>query len=102
MDPRWIVTRAYGEPRTKRASVPSTGGPGAPSPWRAASASSCARGIEPGARPRVSRNDSAEFDKQLNRIAGFERTLTDDGAFILKFWMHLGKDAQKKYWKARK
>ena len=26
----------------------------------------------------------------------FERTLTDDGALILKFWMHLGKSAQKK------
>ena len=39
---------------------------------------------------------SAEFDEQLDRIVEFERTLTDDGALILKFWMHLGKSAQKK------
>ena len=26
----------------------------------------------------------------------FERTLADDGAVILKFWMHLDRDAQKK------
>ena len=30
------------------------------------------------------------------RLADFERTLASDGALILKFWMHLGKDAQKK------
>jgi polyphosphate:AMP phosphotransferase len=30
----------------------------------------------------------------------FERTLTDDGAVVLKFWMHLGKAAQKKRFKA--
>jgi polyphosphate:AMP phosphotransferase len=39
---------------------------------------------------------AAEFDEQLNRVAAFEKTLADDGALILKFWMHLGKSAQKK------
>src|SRR5438093_419308 len=43
-----------------------------------------------------SRIRSAEFAGALDRIAAFERTLTDDGAVILKFWMHLGKKAQKK------
>ncbi|MBF0095560.1 MAG: polyphosphate kinase, partial [Alphaproteobacteria bacterium] len=38
----------------------------------------------------------AEFDERLNRIAAFEKLLADDGALILKFWMHLGKDVQKK------
>jgi polyphosphate:AMP phosphotransferase len=38
----------------------------------------------------------AEFESQLERIATFERTLADDGAVILKFWMHLDKKAQKK------
>jgi AMP-polyphosphate phosphotransferase len=42
------------------------------------------------------RSRTADFDRQLERIAGFERTLTEDGALILKFWMHLGKSAQKK------
>lgn len=38
----------------------------------------------------------AEYDERLDRIKAFEKTLADDGALILKFWMHLGKDAQKK------
>ncbi|SCA57352.1 UDP-galactose-lipid carrier transferase [Candidatus Terasakiella magnetica] len=38
----------------------------------------------------------AEYDEKLDRIKAFEKTLADDGALILKFWMHLGKDEQKK------
>jgi polyphosphate kinase 2 (PPK2 family) len=40
-------------------------------------------------------SDLAEFDERLERIKTFEKTLADDGALILKFWMHLSKDAQK-------
>jgi len=40
--------------------------------------------------------DKPEYDERLDRIKIFEKTLADDGALILKFWMHLGKDAQKK------
>ena len=39
---------------------------------------------------------TAEFDSLLDQVAAFERTLTDDGAVIVKFWMHLSKKAQKK------
>ena len=42
----------------------------------------------------------AEFDRRLDRIIAFERVLADDGALILKFWMHLGRAAQKKRLKA--
>ncbi len=42
------------------------------------------------------RADLAAFDHSLNRIATFEKELADDGALIIKFWMHLGKKAQKK------
>ncbi len=38
----------------------------------------------------------AEYVAELKRILAFERALADDGTLILKFWMHLGKDAQKK------
>ena len=41
---------------------------------------------------RIDRN---KFDLELDRIMDFERTLANDGALILKFWMHLGKEAQK-------
>lgn len=37
-----------------------------------------------------------EMDERLDRIAHFEQTLADDGALIIKFWMHLSRKAQKK------
>ncbi len=37
-----------------------------------------------------------DFDAALKRIVAFEETLVDDGALIIKFWLHLSKDAQKK------
>ena len=45
---------------------------------------------------RVSGNTSpAELTQAIERIARFERMLTDEGALILKFWFHLSKPAQK-------
>jgi AMP-polyphosphate phosphotransferase len=96
MDPRWIVTRAYQEPSEEERERPEY--------WR------YWRDLPPRGRigfflsswysrpilDRVyGRSRTAEFDRQLTRIAAFERNLTDDGALILKFWMHLGKRAQK-------
>jgi polyphosphate:AMP phosphotransferase len=97
MDPRYIVTRAYGEPSDEERERPEY--------WR------YWRDLPPNGRigfflsswysapvlGRVHRrNGPADFDRQLDRIAAFERTLTDDGALILKFWMHLGKKVQQK------
>jgi polyphosphate:AMP phosphotransferase len=97
MDPRYIVTRAYGEPSDEETERPEY--------WR------YWRDLPPNGRigfflsswyshpvlGRVhGRNRAADFDKQLDRIAAFERTLADDGALILKFWMHLGEKAQRK------
>jgi polyphosphate:AMP phosphotransferase len=97
MDPRWIVTRAYGTPSDEERERPEY--------WR------YWRDLPPKgqiglflsswySRPvldRVYRRcRGAEFDEELERIATFERMLTDDGALILKFWMHLGRRAQKK------
>ena len=97
MDPRWLITRAYGEPSDEESERPEY--------WR------YWRDLPPSGRvglflsswysrpvlDRVNRrNGAAGFDHELDRIAAFERTLTDDGATILKFWMHLGRQAQKK------
>ena len=97
MDPRYVVTRAYGEPSIEESERPEY--------WR------YWRDLPPNGRVgfflsswysapvigRVRHRDTpADFDKQLDRIAAFERMLTDDGALILKFWMHLGKKAQRK------
>ncbi len=39
---------------------------------------------------------NAELDQQLERIVRFEKMLCDEGALILKFWLHLSRDGQKK------
>lgn len=46
---------------------------------------------------RVYRKSKASrFDSALDRIAAFERMLTDDGALIVKLWLHLPKGQQKR------
>jgi polyphosphate:AMP phosphotransferase len=97
MDPRWMITRAYGAPSDEESERPEY--------WR------YWRDLPPNGRiglflsswysrpvlDRVNRRtNAAAFDHELDRIAAFERTLTDDGAAVLKFWMHLGRQAQKK------
>lgn len=39
---------------------------------------------------------TAEFDASLTRIEFFEKELVQDGALIVKVWLHLSKKAQKK------
>jgi polyphosphate:AMP phosphotransferase len=39
---------------------------------------------------------NAELDQMMERINRFEKMLTDEGALILKFWLHLSKEQQKK------
>jgi polyphosphate:AMP phosphotransferase len=97
MDPRWLVTRAYGplsdEERERPEywrfwrDLPQKGRIGFfLSAWYS--------------RPLVDRVHRqlrrAEFGERLDQIVEFERALTDDGALIRKFWMHLDKRSQKK------
>lgn len=35
------------------------------------------------------------FQQDMEQVRAFERMLVDEGALVLKFWMHLGKRAQK-------
>jgi polyphosphate:AMP phosphotransferase len=39
---------------------------------------------------------AAHLDQSLGRIQRFEQMLLDEGALVIKFWMHLSKEAQKK------
>jgi polyphosphate:AMP phosphotransferase len=97
MDPRWLVTRAFDRPTDEERERPEY--------WR------FWRELPPAGRvglflstwysmpvlDRVYRRTSrVEFEQDLARIADFERTLADDGAVILKFWMHLDKNEQRK------
>ncbi len=42
-----------------------------------------------------SKNGTADLDQSLERARRFETMLADEGALILKFWMHLSRDRQK-------
>ncbi len=96
MDPRWLATRAYGLPSDEERERPEY--------WR------FWRDLPPKGRigfflsawyshPLVDRVHReirrAEFGARLDDIVEFERALTDDGALILKFWMHLDKRSQR-------
>jgi polyphosphate:AMP phosphotransferase len=97
MDPRWLVTNAYDQPSEEERErpeywrfwrdLPSKGQIGLfLSSWYS--------------RPILERvyekDNEAIFDDRLDRILAFEKALADDDALILKFWMHLSRDAQKR------
>ncbi|HTH17556.1 MAG TPA: polyphosphate kinase, partial [Magnetospirillum sp.] len=97
MDPRWIVTRAYGPPSDEERErphywrywrdLPPKGKIGLfLSSWYHHPFVGCAMGDI----------SVAEMEEELERVVHFEKTLADDGALILKFWMHLSKKEQKK------
>jgi polyphosphate:AMP phosphotransferase len=50
---------------------------------------------DPIVRRAYRESGKAEFDRGLERIAAFERALSDDGALIVKFWLHLSKKSQR-------
>lgn len=50
--------------------------------------------IEPIVEHAFNRIDRNAFEHDLHRIAEFEQLLVDDGALIIKFWFHLGKEMQ--------
>jgi polyphosphate:AMP phosphotransferase len=39
---------------------------------------------------------NSELDQQMERITRFEKMLADEGALVLKFWLHLSKDSQRR------
>jgi len=47
------------------------------------------------------RISDTELDRRLDRIITFERVLADDGALILKFWMHITPEEQLRRFRQR-
>jgi polyphosphate:AMP phosphotransferase len=96
MDPRWIVTRGYTDPSGEERERPRLWRYWRDLPSRGRIALFLSAWYSSPIRHRVARRiDIAEFDALLDQVAAFERALADDGAVILKFWMHLSKAAQK-------
>ena len=96
MDARWIVTHAYDEPTDEEA--------GRPRFWKFWRYMPPRGQIGIHLSGRYSRPlldhvygeiDQSEFRHQLDRINNFEKALADDGTMVLKFWMHISKEAQK-------
>jgi polyphosphate:AMP phosphotransferase len=97
MDPRFIETHAFGSPSDEERerppfwrfwrTLPARGRIGIfASSWYS----------DPIARRVAGEGGDAELDQALNRINAFERALADDGALLIKFWLHLSKAAQRK------
>lgn len=97
MDPRWLATNAYEPPDEVERRHPPF--------WR------YWRDLPPRGRvglflsawysaPLLERVyaglAAADFDAQLDQIRRFEQGLADDGAVILKLWMHLSHEAQRR------
>ena len=97
MDPRGIVNRAFDDPSEDERQRPPFWRYWLALPPRGRIGLFMSAWYSQPLLDRVGRRLSVpEFDEALDRIASFERTLADDGAVILKFWMHLDRAAQKK------
>ena len=95
MDPRGITTRAFGEPTVPEAArpkywrfwrdLPPRGDIGLfLSAWY----------TDPLLQRVYGETTDADLDVELDEINAFEKTLAEDGYLFLKFWMHLGREAQ--------
>ena len=97
MDPRYIETNAMGAATEEELAHPSM--------WR------FWRSLPPKGKtgiffgswytePIISRvyrtTKDSDLDKAMERVVRFEKMLIDEGALILKFWLHLSKEVQKK------
>ena len=97
MDPRWIVTRAWGAPSDEERERPPFWRYLRALPPRGRIGLFLSAWYEPAVQDRVERTSGkAAFESRLDRIAMFEKALADDGAVILKFWLHLDADSQRK------
>jgi polyphosphate:AMP phosphotransferase len=90
MDPRWIESHAFDPPTAEERKRPAL----LPY-WRTLPANGSI-GLylggwysEPLAAFAARKQKRAAFEEQLRQANAFERTLTDSGALVLKFWLHV-------------
>ena len=95
MDPRWMETRAYGPLSDEERDRPPFWRYWRDLPPRGSVGLFLSAWYSQPLLDRVNgRIDESELNDCMDRILGFEKLLADDGALILKFWMHLGQKAQ--------
>ncbi len=97
MDPHMIATRAYGRASAEERERPDLWRFWRDFPPRGHLGIFLSAWYSAPLLDRVhGRISDREFEDQLHEIAALERTLRQDGVLVLKFWMHLGKRAQKR------
>jgi polyphosphate:AMP phosphotransferase len=97
MDPRWLVTRAYTEPSDEERERPEFWRYWRDLPAYGRIGLFLSSWYSQPVIDRAYRNiDAAQLNERLDRINAFESALAADGALVLKFWMHLSQDAQKR------
>ncbi len=95
MDPRWLITRAYDEASDDEHERPEFWRYWRDLPPRGHIGMFLSAWYHKPVLDRVyERTSEVEFLRQLGRIVRFERALARDGALILKYWMHLSREAQ--------
>lgn len=97
MDPRWIQTHAYGDPSDEERERPPFWRYWRDLPGRGSISLFMSAWYSNPILKRVhEKTELAELDEELNTINNFEKMVVDDGAIVIKFWMHLSKAAQKR------
>ena len=97
MDPRWLVTRAYDAPSLEESERPEYWRFWRDLPPRGRIGLFLSSWYSPPVCDRAyGKIDLPQFIDRLDRIVAFENALAEDNAVIMKFWMHLSRDAQKR------
>lgn len=97
MDPRWLVNRAYTERSQEEQERPEFWRYWRDLPPKGQMGLFLSAWYSAPLLKRVKRHYDADgYTRELQRIQRFEQTLADDGALVIKFWMHLDKKQQKR------
>ena len=97
MDPRWISTHAYTDPSDEERERPPFWRYWRDLPGRGAFGMFMSAWYSKPILEWVHEvTDHSELDEELSQINNFEKMVVDDGAIVIKFWMHLSRAAQKR------
>ena len=103
MDPRWLKTWAWGEPSDEERERPEFWRYWRALPPRGLVALYLSGWYGPPLQERAEGSCSkVAFDRRMQRIARFERSMVDDGAVVVKIWLHVDRKTQRERLEAYK
>lgn len=96
MDPRWLVTRAWGEPSDEERERPPFWRYWRALPRRGRVGIFLSGWYGPPILARAEGTLGAKaFDRRMAEISAFERALVDDGAVLVKCWLYVDSEVQR-------